>query len=47
MATIIPISTTTTIAICVQIHVGDTPKAYLQVPCRPANVEMGDDMVWA
>ncbi len=36
MATIIPISTTTTIAACIQIQVGDMTAAAYCEPLRPA-----------
>jgi hypothetical protein len=40
MATTIPISTNTTIATCIQIHVGDIVQAaYPDAPARPATVE--------
>jgi hypothetical protein len=40
MATIIPISTNTTIATCIQIHVGDMCKAaYPDAPIRPATLK--------
>jgi hypothetical protein len=45
IATIMPITTNTTIAICVHIQVGDTPEGYLQLPSQRACAQIYDDMV--